>query len=465
MKHRKMKHISMRGLLRVAALLAALSLLAAACGGDDDSTNETSSDSATESESDPDAEQDADPADDAESDDGSEDSDPPAEVVELTLLTGFTGGDRFAYESIVNRFNEAHPGINVTMDVQPWDSIGQTLPSAWGTGSGPDIATPNFDPGIVFRYIDDGLVLALDDLLGDGSGQLDPGVVPGFVSDAFTVDGTLYAAPANVATLQLYYNRALLEAAGFADPPATSAELLDYSLEITDGEVFGISLADHATIQMWPLLIWMNGGDVMGSATCSALGDAATVAALESWTAAVAGSGVSPIGQTGGESDSLFAAGQAALQMNGPWAAPGYTEAGIDFGVAPIPAGADGQITLASTVPMMVSAGTDHPVEAQQFLAWWNSAEAQKQFALDSGFPPSRTDLADDPDIQGNAVVAQFASALPDARLYMPGVAVAAQIDGDVFVPLIESITRGADVAESASSAAEAANALAGCAG
>ncbi len=379
-------------------------------------------------------------------------------------MTGFTGPDRVAYEAIVDRFNELHPNIQVTMDVQPWDSIGQTLPAAWGTGSGPDLATPNFDPGIIYRYVDDGLVLPLDDLLGTGDGQLDPAVVPQFVRDAFTVDGTLYAAPANVATLQLYYNIDLIEAAGLAGPPATSDELVEYARAMTDGAgQFGISLADHQTIQMWPLLIWMAGGDIMASTTCSALDDAATISALETWSALVEDEGVSPVGQTGAESDTLFAAGQAALQMNGPWAAGGYAGAGINFGVAPIPAGVDGQVTLASTVPLMVSRDTAHPAEAQRFLAWWNSAEAQRQFALDSGFPPSRTDLADDAGLAANATVAQFASALPDARLYMPGVRASAQIDNDVFVPLIESITRGADVAEAAASAARAANDIAGC--
>ena len=477
------------------AVLALLSLVAAACGDDDDSEpagSTVESEAPTTSADDGEAEAPADsddgeaeapadsgdgeaeaPADSgdgeaeapADSGDGDAGASTPAEVVELTVLTGFTGGDRAAYEQIVNRFNMAHDDIKVTMDIQPWDSIAQTLPTAWGTGGGPDIATPNFDPGIVFRYVDDGLALPLDDLIGTGDGQLDPAVVPQFVIDAFTIDGSLYAAPGNVATLQLYYNKDLLDAGGISAPPATAEDFAAYASQLTGDGIFGVSLADHATIQMWPLLIWMNGGDVMESSTCSALDDQATIDALALWTDLVANEGVSPIGQTGGESDTLFAAGKAVLQMNGPWAAPGYRDAGINLGVAPIPAGPDGQVTLASAVPLVVSASTDHPAEAQRFLAFWNSADVQREFALASGFPPTRTDLADDPDLAANEVVAQFASALPDARLYLPGVRVASQVDNDVFVPLIGSITRGADVAESAAAAADAADQLAGCGG
>lgn len=443
-----------RAWVRLATALAVTGLLATACAGEAEDPDPAAEDT-EESDS-------GDAADDIDESADGEDSG-EGSVVELELLTGFTGGDRGAYEAIVNRFNDEHDDISVTLDIQPWDSIAQTLPTAWGSGSGPDIATPNFDPGIVYRYVDDGLALALDDLLGDQDGQLDPEVVPGFVTDAFTIDGTLYAAPANVATLQLYYNRELLDAAGLDGPPETADELEEDVVVLTEGETFGISLADHETIQMWPLLLWMNGGDVMATAECSALDESATIDALQTWTDLVVSEGVSPVGQTGAESDTLFASGRAALQMNGPWAAPGYAEAGIDFGVASIPSGPDGQVTLASTVPLMVSASTEHPAEAQAFLAFWNSADVQREFALASGFPPTRTDLADDGDLAANEVVAQFASALPDARLYLPGVVEASKIDGDVFVPLIESITRGGDVQESATEAAAAADAIAGC--
>ena len=114
---------------------------------------------------------------------------------------------------------------------------------------------------------------------------------------------------------------------------------------------YGVSLADNATIAMWPILIWADGGDIVGADGCSALADPATIAAVQSWSDLVSKDGVSPAGLTGADSDNLVAAGKAALQMNGPWAAGTYTEAGLDFDVAPIPTGSAGQVTLASSVP------------------------------------------------------------------------------------------------------------------
>lgn len=377
--------------------------------------------------------------------------------VELTLWTGFTGGDRGAYEGLIETFNATHDDIQVTMEVQPWDTIAQKLPSAWATGQGPDLATPNFDPNVVSKYLETNSLLALDDV-GD-TGLLAPAAV-----DAFTVDGSLYAVPANIATLQLYYNKTLLEAAGLDAPPTTVEDFKEAIATLaTDGNV-GLSVADHETIQMWPILQWLDGGDIVDADGCSVLDSDANVESLESWVSLVE-RGAMPLGLTGAESDSLFSAGKAAMQLNGPWAAAGYTEAGIDFGVAPVPTGVDGEVTLGSTVPLAISAGTDHPAEAQEFLEWWTGQDAQRQFALASGFPPVRTDLADDPELAANEVVAAFAAALPSARLYLPGVTGATQVDSEAYVPFIGEITRGEDVATAAAAAGDKINAITGCEG
>jgi multiple sugar transport system substrate-binding protein len=376
--------------------------------------------------------------------------------VELTLWTGFTGGDRGAYEDLVATFNDTHDDIQVTMEVQPWDTIAQKLPSAWATGQGPDLATPNFDPNVVEKYLDTKSLLALDDV-GDTS-LLAPAAI-----EAFTVDDELYAVPANVATLQLYYNKALFSAAGIDQPPATFEEFKADAAALADGETVGLSLADHETIQMWPILQWLEGGDIVDDDGCSVLDSPENVAGLQSWVDLVE-SGAAPVGLTGAESDSLFSAGKAAMQLNGPWAAAGYAEAGIDFGVAAVPVGADGPVTLGSTVPMAASAQTEHPAEAQEFLEWWTSQDAQRQFALASGFPPVRTDLADDPELAANEIVAAFASALPTARLYLVGVDGATQVDAEAYVPFIGEITRGGDVADAAKTAGAKIDAITGCA-
>jgi multiple sugar transport system substrate-binding protein len=388
-------------------------------------------------------------------------SDPNA-AVELSLWTGFTGPDRPAYEALVKQFNDTHPKVKVTMDVQPWDTIGQKLPGAWATGQGPDLATPNFDPGVLFNYVKTNSVLPLDEAVGTGDGKLNKDAFPATVNTAFTIDGKLYAAPANMATLVLYYNKQMLSTAGVAEPK-TADDLVAAARKLTKiegGKVtqYGISLADHATIQMWPILQWMNGGDIVDAKGCAVIASPASVQALQTWADLVTKDQVSPVGQTGSDADTLFSAKKAAMEINGPWAVAGFKSAGIDLGIAPVPVGAGGPVTLASTVPLAVGRLTKHKAQALEFLSWWTGKTAQASFSEASGFPAVRTDVT-----VNNATVAPFAAGLPNARLYLPGLPTSSKIDSDVYVPLIGKITRGEPVQASAQAAAGAINKITGC--
>lgn len=381
----------------------------------------------------------------------------------LTVWTGFSGGDRGAYEGIVKSFNDSHPNIKVTMEIKPWDTISQTLPAAWATGQGPDVATPNFDPNVVAQYIKTNSVMPLDEAVGDGEDQINKDKLSPAAIKAFTADGKLYAVPANVATLSLYYNKKAFADAGIAKPPATADEFRAAAVQLTKNGMYGLSLADHETIQMWPVLQWIEGGDIVDESGCAVIDSPAGIKSLQTWSDLVTKNKISPVGLTGAESDSLFSAGKAAMQINGPWAAGGYTKAGVDFGVAPVPAGAGGPVTLGSTVPLMISKNTKNAAAAEAFLAYWTSAKTQGVFAKASGFPPVRTDMADNADLAADPVVSQFASALATSRLYLPGVKDATKVDGDVYVPLIGKITRGDDVTKAATAAAKQINSITGC--
>jgi ABC-type glycerol-3-phosphate transport system substrate-binding protein len=380
-------------------------------------------------------------------------------VVNLTMWTGFTGADGPSYQALVSQFNSTHPNIHVTMDIQPWASIAQKLPQAWATGTGPDIATPSFDPGSIFNYIQNNQVVPLDG--GSGDAQIDPGAFPPSVSKAFTVNNHLYAVPANMATLVLYYNKKLFQKAGIASPPTTQADFIADAKKLSGNGEYGLSLGDHSTIQMWPILQWMNGGDIIDANGCATIQQPASVQALQTWADLVTKNHISPIGQDGATADTLFSAGKAAMEINGPWAAGTFRQAGIDLGIAQVPTGSAGPVTLLSTVPVMIAKSSKHQAEAEQFLAWYTGKTAQEAFADKSGFPPVRTDMSG--VTYTNPDVSIFASALPTGKLYLAGQAKGTQIDSDVYVPLIGKITRGANVQSSADAAAKAINQLTGC--
>lgn len=382
--------------------------------------------------------------------------------VELTVWTGFTGGDAPGYEQIVKDFNASQDRIKVAMSAEPWDTIQQKLPSAWMTGQGPDLATPASDPNAVAQYVKTNAVLPIT-LTGNGDGKINvDDFAPALVKE-FTYDGKLYAVPANYATLSLYYNKALFTAAGVT-PPTTVDEFKAAAKKLTSGDTYGLVLADNNTIQMWPVLQWLEGGDIVDAKGCSVLDDQKGQSSLKPWVDLVVGDKISPVGLTGAEADALFSAGKAAMEINGPWAAPGYKKAGIDLGIIPVPLDVAGKpVTLGATAPMAVSAKSKHPQEAQEFLAYWTGKTAQKKFSLSTGFPSLRTDLADDPELKADPVVSVFAQQVPGSRLYLPQVPNATKVDSDAYVPLIGSLTRGTPLAEGTAAATKTIDELTGC--
>ena len=384
-------------------------------------------------------------------------------VTELTMLTGFTGPDKPSYDALISQFNSTHPNIHVTMTAQPWATVGQKLPASWATAQGPDLATPSSDPGSIFQYITTNAAAPRTSAVGTGNDKINAEAFPASVRSAFTVDGQLYAVPANVATLVLYYNKKLFTQAGITAAPTTEAEFIADAKKLTIGSgkptQYGLSLADHETIQMWPILQWMSGGDIIDAKGCATVNSAASVAALTTWGKLVSTDHISPVGQAGADADTLFSAGKAAMEINGPWAADGFRTAGIDLGIAQVPVGSAGPVTLGSTVPLMIEKSTRHMTEAQQFLAWWTSKTAQTTFSTKSGFPPARTDLT----TGLTPTAATFAAALPHARLYLAGQSSATAIDTDVYIPMIQKITRGADVQQTTAAAATSIDKLTSC--
>jgi multiple sugar transport system substrate-binding protein len=386
----------------------------------------------------------------------------PQGPVELSVWTGFTGGDAPGYEQIVKDFNASQSRIKVTMSAEPWDTIQQKLPSAWMTGQGPDLATPASDPNVVAQYVKTNSVLPIT-LTGEGDAKINVTNFAPALVDGFTYNGKLYAVPANYATLSLYYNKALLTAAGVT-PPTTVAELKDAAKKLTTGGKYGLVLADNNTIQMWPVLQWLEGGDIVDAKNCSILGSQKGQDSLKPWVDLVATDKISPVGLTGAEADALFSAGKAAMEINGPWAAPGYKKAGIDLGIVSVPLDVAGKpVTLGSTAPLAISAKSKHTQEAQEFLAYWTGKAAQKKFSLATGFPSLRTDLADDAELKADPVVSVFSAQVSGSRLYLPKVPSATQVDSEVYVPLIGSLTRGTPVAEGTAAADDKINKLTGC--
>lgn len=373
----------------------------------------------------------------------------------LTFWNGFTGPDRPAVEGLVAQFNESQSEYQIEMTIMPWDSLYQTLLGALSTGEGPDLIGVNYN--YVPVYASSGFVADLTDYAVEG-GNLDPALWPETLVNLLTYEDKLYGVPMNFATLMMYYNTDLYTAAGLdpENPPATWDEWIPALRTLTSDGVYGAAFGERETIPNWPILLWGTGGDVIKDGE-SALNSPETLEALNIWGPLVRDEGISPYGLTGAEADALFQSGRAAHDMTGPWMVNGFLEAGLNFDVAPIPAGPAGPVTLADSVVFMVSETSEHKDGVIQFVDFWNSYDSQMYWSTETGFPPVRLDMSEDPALlEANPWAAKFASQVPYARFYLGGQPDYVQIDNDIFIPMIQSITQNVTSIEDAANAADA---------
>lgn len=359
----------------------------------------------------------------------------------LTFWNGFTGPDRPTIEALTKQWSDAHPDTPVQMDIEPWDSMLQKLQAALASGEGPDVVA--FDSSQLPRYAESGYIMDLTDQVKAG-GPLDPSAWPEGLKTVLQYDGKYYAAPMNFATLLMYYNKDIFAKAGISAPPTTWDEwIADIKKTTVTGSdaTYGLLLPDHETVPNWPILLWGNGSDIIKDGQAN-LTDPKAIEALKTWSDLVLNDKISPTGLTGADADKLFQSGKAAMEITGPWMTNGFTSAGLNYDVAPIPTGPGGPVTLANSVVLVINKSTQNLQAALDFVAMWSTKEAQAKLANETGFPPLRTDMANDSELT-NPWAVKFSKVVPVARFNLPGQVNFAQIDGDVFTPMIQSITLG----------------------
>ncbi|HEX6525169.1 MAG TPA: ABC transporter substrate-binding protein [Streptosporangiaceae bacterium] len=367
--------------------------------------------------------------------------------VTLTYWNGFTGPDGPTVTKLVDEFNHTHPNITINMSIMPWDVFYQKLLPALAAGNGPNLVA--MDSSQLPQYASKNVFLPLTSYYANPANDTSA-LVPGAVA-ATKSGGTEYAVPVNFAPMMLYWNKTLFSKAGISGPPANWTQWQSDAVKLSHGgksPQYGIALAENNTVPMWPVLLWGNGGGVTNPAiTQGMLSNPASISAVTQWATLVIKHGIAPQNINGADADSLFQAQKAAMEMNGPWATTGYKTAGVNFGLAPVPAGPAKAVTLAAVVAMSLNA-KDTPAQvsaAETFFTWWNSKNSQVDYAVHTGFVPTRTDVTSS-DLAANPDVAQFESVASAAQPYNLG-AQYTNIETNTWEPAIEKILQGAPVA------------------
>jgi len=345
----------------------------------------------------------------APSDTGSAAPSEPTEPVTLKVWESLQGPDEFIQQAGA-KFTEQHPNITIEFNnVELGDASGQIALDG-PAGTGPDVfAAPHDKLG---ELVSGGHILPV----------ATPGVVESNVLEAAvkaaTYDGRLYGFPVATETYALYYNKAYV-----TDPPKTWDDVMTFSQDFNSknsgkyGFVMDVGNGYYTilfTTSQDNRLFGADGVDTTNTninSPASAEGmkqfvelrDVLDVPAADLATATV---------------DGLFAAGDAAMHISGPWNVKAFTDAGLDFGVATLPAldgNTDPAASFAGIRTMYVSAYTDHAAEAEAFAAFLTTPEMQQLRADITGALASSTNeiTYENPVVAGFGQQMKFAFPMP----------------------------------------------------
>lgn len=365
----------------------------------------------------------------------------------VVFWNGYTGPDRPVLEKIVEEFNASSDTIAIKMEIMPWDTLFQKLMPAMIAGNGPDLISMSANR--FAEYAEAGKLAPMDALLAGSKTLKATDLVPGLMSAGVYGDKR-YAMPMSFAAMVMYYNKAMFREAGLdpENPPKTLAELRTAWSKLVkkdaQGQVlqYAQAIGVKATVPMIPVFMWMYGADYLVNKK-SVLDSKPAIEAMQMLAEAFA-AGVSPNGLTGQESDNLFAAGKAAIEFNGPWAINGFRGAGIDLGIAEVPAGPVNQKTWGGDSVFVIPSDSKVQAAAWSFVEHWNSAPVQRTWALNVGFPPTRVDMVkDEALLKGNPDIVYFLKSATYASIFLPAEPKAGRIEEEVLIPMYESVFRG----------------------
>lgn len=231
-----------------------------------------------------------------------------------------------------------------------------------------------------------------------------------------------YGYPVAIETYGLFYNKDLVK-----EPPKTFDELISFSKQFTDVKKskYGFMMEVGNFYFAYSFLGGFD-GYVFGKN-----GTDKTDIGLSS-TGAVVGfkfhqklKEILPLNTADINYDikkALFNEGKLAFNMDGPWAVKGHKDAGVNFGVAPLPLLPNGKhpTSFSGIRAFYVNSYTEYPNAAKLLAQFLTSKEKLAGRFKSIGQVPPRKDLLDDPSIKGDPISAafleqaQYAQAMPN---------------------------------------------------
>lgn len=297
-----------------------------------------------------------------------------------------------AFHAMVDGFMEKYDWITVEITECNYDAVSSTLMTRAAGHDAPDVAQVS-NQWVAAMYEMNAL-RPIDDIVpAETMSDFYAGAKAGT-----TIGGKLYSAPWIMQPIVMYWNKDLVEAAGFDGPPTTWDEYLKMSEAIAalktnaDGNVvYGRSLASTVLTGAgyFSLIdVWNNGGDFCDADGNISFYSDGTVAAYTELQK-MAEAEILPTGLQLIDTRTLFANGQVGLHFDAPTQTKTFST--TNFGVAPVAGGN----TFSSDHHLVCFADTEHPEEVGLFIDYLTGPEGMKIYTDHNDVVPARTSVED----------------------------------------------------------------------
>ena len=340
------------------------------------------------------------------------------------------------FERMAEQFEAENEGIDIQIEVVPWDVLLQKLTTDISGGVNADLAI--IGTRWLLDFVEQGVAEPLDGYMDDAfRGRF----IETFLSPS-EMDGQTYGLPVAASARAMFYNEDLFEQAG-VEPPETWEDVRAAAEAIAalDGDAAGYGLQgkEIETDVYFYYPMWSFGGEIVEEDGTSGLDSEAAVEAATLYKDMI-DAGLTQDGPTAYNREdvqNLFKQGQVGMMITAPFLSGQIAEEAPDlnYGIVPIPAGPDGERgTYGVTDSIILFANSDNKDEAWQFMDYLFTQEPRSEFTQGEGFLPVLQAVAEEPAFAENEDLAVFTGILPDAR----------------FAPVIPGWEEIADIASAA---------------
>ncbi len=329
--------------------------------------------------------------------------------VTLKVWESDKGPDKFI-EQAGEAFTKLHPEISVEyVHVELGDSTSQIALDG-PAGIGPDLfAAPHDKLG---ELVSGGHILATEN-----PDEIKKEVLA-TCSQALTYEGTMYGYPVSAETYALFYNKAYLKE---NEVPKTWNDLAAYAKKFNSENPGKYGFVMNVGDGYYTIVFTTGKGNRLFGATGTDkentnINSKESIKGMKFFQSLRSALNVSSADLSTSVCDSLFSSGKAAMHITGLWNVKTFKDAGIDFGVVPLPSlpgNKDPAASFSGTRAMFVSAYSEHPKEASEFAKFLLTPEMQKlRFDITGAMPAINTEV-DSPYIKGFMKQLNYAFPMP----------------------------------------------------